>query len=167
MLLQLLKLLWMVVTLPFFIVFHRLRRIFTNSRVAKYPIEGIIEKSSMFLSAQIETINEIEGNKYGFFTIESAFYMIAVGEKLGGRTILEDERDVFLLSLLGADYKPRLYKVFESFKERDLHYLEVKALIDEVRDIAEDDIRKGLFFCSNFLVKNAHDVALWQRSVSR
>jgi hypothetical protein len=165
MLLKLLKLAFMLVTLPFFIVYHSIRKVHTNYKVKKYPLAEVLEKTSYFLSSQISEIQKIEGNEYAFFTLESAIYMLSVAEKLGGRIILDEERDTFFLSLLGEDYRPRLYKVFENVKENVHDADEAVSRIYEIKTIAEDDVRKGICFCSNFLVRNAQEISLWQRTV--
>jgi len=111
-------------------------------------------------------MGELEGNKYGFITHESVFYILAAAEEIGGRVIVNDERDKFFLSILGEDFEPRLSKIWGDLEAKNFDTLQFISTIKEIQKTARSDVRGGMFKCSNFLLRNAEEIAKWQKSVA-
>lgn len=132
----------------------------------KCPLDEIIEKTVFFLRPQLVAMSKLEGNKYGLITYDSLFYMLAIAEEIGGRKIVNDEGDTFFLTILGDDYKQRIDKILDDVRsDRFNDHENVVEAANELKIMARDDVKNGMFNCSNFLLENAQYLSDWQKSV--
>lgn len=130
------------------------------------PLAEIIEETTFFLRPQLEAMAKLEGNKFGFITYESVFYMLEIAEAIGGRQIVNVERDAFFLSILGGEYKKRIDKIFDDVRGGNNDPEKVVAAAKALKIMARDDVKNGMFNCSHYLLKNAQFLSDWQKSVS-
>lgn len=132
----------------------------------KRSIEEIIERTEFFLAPQLKAMKALEGNKFSLISYESVFYMLEIAEAIGGRSIVNDERDVFFLTILGSEYKPRIDKIFTDIKSGQSNREEVLAAATALKQMAREDVQSGMFNCSNYLLKNAEYLSEWYKSIS-
>lgn len=142
-----------------------LGRLFGGFKQTKYSVDEIADKSKNFLMPQMLAMKELDGNKYAFITIRSVFYIVAIAEEIGGRTIEDDERDKLLLSVLGEDFRPRIDKIWEILTDGRNDIDDIKRVRREIRSIANKDVKNGGRSCSNLMLEEAKEHSEWEKKM--
>lgn len=143
-----------------------LKTFFGIRRVEQFPLETIIERTSSFLMPQLTMMEKIEGNKFGFITMESVAYMLNVAQTIGGRTITDNEFEPFFVGVLGEEYRPMVEHRFKTFNNPSFDQDWFAGVVKATGRIAREDVRKGELDRSSFLVATAEDNARWQKTVT-
>lgn len=141
------------------------KTIFGVRRVEKCSLETIIERTSTFLMPQLKMMEKIEGNKFGFITMQSVAYMLNVAKEIGGRAIEDDEFEAFFVGVLGDEYQRMVEHRFKTIRDPRFDIGRFAGMVKATGKIAREDVRKGAQNSSNFLVAIAEDHAQWEKKV--
>lgn len=147
-------------------MFTFLKRIFGPYEIEKCTLDEIVQRTSSFLGPQLEVMARIEGNKFGFITIESVAYILNVARAVGRRPIADDEFVTFFVGVLGDEYRPMAQHRLESLHNPRVDHDKFARMVKATGQIVREDLRKGPKSSSNFLVNIAEDHAQWQKKVS-
>lgn len=141
------------------------KTVFGVRRVEKCSLETIIERTSTFLMPQLEMMEKIEGNKFGFITMQSVAYMINVAKEIGGRSIEDDEFEAFFVGVLGDEYQTMVEHRLKTIRDPRFDIERFAGMLKATGKISREDVRKGAHNSSNFLVAIAEDHAQWEKKV--
>lgn len=142
-----------------------LSSVFNGIQIKRRPLDEILEKTAFFLKPQLQAMAKLDGNKFAFITYESVFYMLEIAEAIGGRQIVNDERDLFFLTILGSEYKPRIDRIFYDIQSGNNDPERVAASATALKQMAREDVKNGMFGCGHYLLKNAQYISEREKSM--
>ena len=136
-----------------------------DQKISRIPLEYIEKRVTLFLKPQLNSMWELDGNKFAFVDFSSLMYILLLAQSLGGRPIYKEEEEKLLLSILGHDFKPRVDALFKPVIEGAIDKKALAKTLLDIKAIAESDAQSGVFGSSNYLFKIAKESSIWQRSI--
>jgi hypothetical protein len=122
------------------------------------PLEEVSDKAKFFLSPQIKHIENTYGNNFTYddkasaVGTESMAYSIAIAEELSEYRLQPYQWMQCLLGIFGKDYNNLFIYLFDNVILMESIF---DRQVEDARELAKNDVRSGMLYCSNYLVTHA------------
>lgn len=162
---KIVQILWLIATLPVAFIYGFIKNRWADQQILNTPLDVVAQKTAFFLKPQLDTMWQLDGNKYAFVDFSSLMYILSMAQALGGRPIFKEEEERLLLLILGNDFKRRIDAILEPLHDGTADRQAAAKVVMTVKLIAESDVGKGMLRCSSFLLDIAEESSRWQRSI--